>query len=244
MSKTPMAIPSDCLSRRKADMRRADRLFQIVQHLRGGRLTTAAQLADRLEVSERTIYRDIADLIGSGVPIDGEAGVGYIMREGFDLPPLMFTRDEIVALTAGARLIRAWGGVSMAAAAEEALVKIRAVLPEDARTRADSVQVHAFRMPELDQATRARLDELEAAIETRSRLDLRYRTEDGTQSTRVIRPLGLWFWGKVWTLVAWCELREDFRMFRADRIEAMENLGRFKPHPEQGLKAFYKQKMP
>ena len=220
-------------------MRRADRLFQIVQHLRGGRLTTAAGLAERLEVSERTIYRDIADLIGSGVPIDGEAGVGYLMREGFDLPPLMFTRDEIVALTAGARLIRAWGGASMAAAAEEALVKIRAVLPEDARDRAASVQVHAFQMPELDDATRSRLDDLEAAIENRTRLDIRYRTEDGTESERIIRPLGLWFWGKVWTLVAWCELRTDFRMFRADRIEAMEACGPFKPIPEQSLKAFY-----
>ena len=220
-------------------MRRADRLFQIVQHLRGGRLTTAAQLAERLEVSERTIYRDIADLIGTGVPIDGEAGVGYLMREGFDLPPLMFTRDEIVALTAGARLIRAWGGAAMAAAAEEALIKIRAVLPDDAKARAESVQVHAWQMPELDDATRARLDELEAAIESRTRLDIRYRTEDGTESERVIRPLGLWFWGKVWTLVAWCELRNDFRMFRADRISELERLSSFKPVPEKSLKAFY-----
>lgn len=220
-------------------MRRADRLFQIVQHLRGGRLTTAAQLAERLEVSERTIYRDIADLIGTGVPIDGEAGVGYLMREGFDLPPLMFTRDEIVALTAGARLIRAWGGASMAAAAEEALVKIHAVLPEDARAKATVVPVHAYQMPELDDATRARLDDLEAAIEARQRLDIAYRTEDGTASERVVRPLGLWFWGKVWTLVAWCELREDFRMFRADRISQTEPIGTFKPLPEQSLKAFY-----
>lgn len=225
-------------------MRRADRLFQIVQYLRGGRLTTAAQLAERLEVSERTIYRDIADLIGTGVPIDGEAGVGYLMREGFDLPPLMFTRDEIVALTAGARLIRAWGGASMAAAAEEALVKIRAVLPDDTRARAATVPVHAFQMPELDNATRARLDDLEAAIEAQTRLDIRYRTEDDTETERVIRPLGLWFWGKVWTLVAWCELRTDFRMFRADRIIEMQHLDRFKPIPEQSLKAFYAQQRP
>lgn len=225
-------------------MRRADRLFQIVQHLRGGRLTTAAQLAERLEVSERTIYRDIADLIGSGVPIDGEAGVGYLMREGFDLPPLMFTRDEIVALTAGARLIRAWGGTSMAAAAEEALVKIRAVLPEDARDKAASVQVHAFQMPVLDAATRVRLDEVEAAIEARTRLDIRYQTEDGTLSERVIQPLGLWFWGKVWTLVAWCELRNDFRMFRVDRISNMTESGIFKSTPERSLKAFYATRNP
>lgn len=220
-------------------MRRADRLFRIVQLLRGGRLTTAARLAEKLEVSERTIYRDIADLIGSGVPIDGEAGVGYLMREGFDLPPLMFTRDEIVALTAGARLIRAWGGAAMAAAAEEALVKIRAVLPEGDRDRAASVPVHAFQMPELDDATRARLDALEAATDARTRLSLRYRTEDGTESERIVRPLGLWFWGKVWTLVAWCELREDFRMFRADRIEAMEDAGRFRAERGKQLQDFY-----
>lgn len=108
----------------------ADRLFQIVQYLRGGRLVTAAMLAERLEVSERTIYRDIADLQSSGVPTDGEAGVGYLMRDGYDLPPLMFTRDEVVALVAGARLIRAWGGAGMARAAEEALTKIGSVLPD------------------------------------------------------------------------------------------------------------------
>ena len=102
-------------------MRRADRLFQIVQYLRGGRLVTAEQLAERLEVSRRTIYRDVADLIGSGVPIEGEAGVGYVMRAGYDLPPLMFTNDEVAALVAGARLVRAWGGTAMAEAAQEAL---------------------------------------------------------------------------------------------------------------------------
>jgi len=89
-------------------MRRADRLFQIVQYLRGGRLLTASMLAERLEISERTIYRDIADLQSSGVPIDGEAGMGYLMREGYDVPPLMFTRDEIVSLVVGARMVRAW----------------------------------------------------------------------------------------------------------------------------------------
>ena len=220
-------------------MRRADRLFQIVQYLRDGRLTTAATLAEKLEVSERTIYRDIADLIGTGVPIDGEAGVGYIMREGYDVPPLMFTRSEIVALTAGARLIRAWGGTAMAEAAEEALVKIRAVLPEDARSSAAKVQVHAFQMPELDAETRRRLDILEASVETHTKLDIAYATEDGTPSNRTIRPLGLWFWGKVWTLVAWCELRNDFRMFRADRISTTKDAGHFKQERGKRLSDFY-----
>ncbi|MBF9061373.1 HTH domain-containing protein, partial [Rhodobacterales bacterium HKCCSP123] len=120
-------------------MRRADRLFRIVQHLRGGRLVTAQALAERLEVSTRTIYRDIADLQGSGVPVEGEAGVGYVMAAGFDLPPLMFTRDEVTALVAGARLLQAFGGAEMGRAAEEALEKIRAVLPEAERGPARDV---------------------------------------------------------------------------------------------------------
>lgn len=221
-------------------MRRADRLFQIVQHLRGGRLTTAARLAEDLEVSERTIYRDIADLQSTGVPIDGEAGVGYVMQEGYDLPPLMFTRDEIVALVAGARLIKAWGGASMARGAEEALIKIEAVLPEAEKARARAVSVHALGW-EMTDDLRARIDEIEEAVEARRRLSLVYRDEAGAGSTRVVRPLGLWFWGKVWTLVAWCELREDFRMFRLDRMEEIAPGLRFRPEPDKSLSAFYRQ---
>lgn len=220
-------------------MRRADRLFQIVQHLRGGRLTTARVLSEKLEVSERTIYRDIADLIGTGVPIEGEAGVGYIMREGFDLPPLMFTRDEIVALVAGARLLKAWGGAAMAAAAEEAVVKIGAVLPPEARARAAAVQVHAFQMPELDDPTRGLLDRIEQATDRRIALRFEYRDESGQATERTVRPLGLWFWGKVWTLVAWCELRDDFRMFRVDRIGSMSEGERFREERGKSLATFY-----
>lgn len=220
-------------------MRRADRLFQIVQYLRGGRLTTAARLAERLEVSERTIYRDIADLQGTGVPIDGEAGVGYILREGFDLPPLMFTRDEIVALVAGARLIRAWGGNEMARSAEEALVKIDAMLPPAERDRARRIEIHAINMPDLDAAARDRIDALERAAEDRVRLVLDYADEAGERTERPIRPLGLWFWGKVWTLIAWCELREDFRMFRVDRISDHRADGTFRLEPGKRLTDFY-----
>ena len=212
-------------------MRRADRLFQIVQYLRGGRLTTAARLAETLEVSERTIYRDIADLQASGVPIDGEAGVGYVMRNGYDLPPLMFTRDEIVALVAGARLIRAWGGAAMARAAEEALVKIESVLPDAERARANQVEIHAIAQ-EMTPQVRLRIDEIEHAVEERRRLALAYIDAEDRTTERTVRPLGLWFWGKVWTLVAWCELRNDFRMFRLDRITRMDNDGEvFRPEP-------------
>ena len=221
-------------------MRRADRLFQIVQHLRGGRLVTARRLAERLEVSERTIYRDIADLQSTGVPIDGEAGVGYLLREGFDLPPLMFNRDEIVALVAGARLIRAWGGASMARAAEEALVKIEAVLPEQERPRISKTAIHAPTLT-ITEADRETLDAAERAIETRDILSIRYRDGEARDSERDIRPLGLWFWGKVWTLVAWCELRGDFRAFRIDRIAEMTLKGeRFRPERGKTLADFYR----
>ena len=146
-------------------MRRADRLFQIVQHFRGGRLVTAQKLGQWLEVSERTIYRDIADLQLTGVPIDGEAGVGYIMREGFDLPPLMFTRDEIVALVAGARMVRAFGGATMARAAEEALIKIGAILPDSEKDRIARTEIHTP-MWVLSDADRAAIDLIERAVET------------------------------------------------------------------------------
>lgn len=220
-------------------MRRADRLFQIVQYLRGGRLTTAAHLAERLEVSERTIYRDIADLIGSGVPVEGEAGVGYVMRAGYDLPPLMFSQEEIVALVAGARLIRAWGGLEMASAAEEALVKINAVLPDAARARSNGVQVHAMHFGTLTEEARAALDRVERAINARTLLEIDYEDEDGRASTRRLRPLGLFFWGKVWTLVAWCELREDFRNFRVDRMAAIREGEVYREERDKSLRAFY-----
>ncbi|MBB97205.1 MAG: DNA-binding transcriptional regulator [Rhodobacteraceae bacterium] len=220
-------------------MRRADRLFEIIQHLRGGRRTTARVLAEALEVSPRTIYRDIADLMASGVPISGEAGFGYVMEDGHDIPPLMFTRDEIVALVAGARIARAWGGATMARAAEEALIKIAEVLPPDAKAQAQAVEVHSF-APEMTPELRDRIDEIETATATRASLRLSYADAAGHPTDRVVRPLGLWFWGKVWTLIAWCELRQDFRMFRLDRIAAMSPTGdSFRPTDDTSLRSFY-----
>jgi len=221
-------------------MRRADRLFRIVQCLRGGRLVTARMLAERMEVTPRTIYRDVADLMASGVPIEGEAGVGYVLRDGHHLPPLMFTAGEITALVAGARLIRAWGGAEMAAGAEEALVKIAAVLPEAARDRVTRVPVHAIGTPELSPQVRALIDALEAATEARERLELDYADAGGVASRRAVRPLGLFFWGKVWTLVAWCELRDDFRMFRLDRIRSAVPGERFREEAGRTLRDFFR----
>lgn len=219
-------------------MRRADRLFQIVQYLRGGRLLTARILAERLEISERTIYRDIADLIGSGVPIDGEAGIGYLMRSGYDLPPLMFTRAEIAALVTGARMVRSFGGADMALAAEEALTKIAAVLPEALRDSPASVAIDAHDAGALSEADRAMIDRLDRATVCHLKLTLTYRDADDRPSQRIVRPLGLTFWGKAWTLIAWCDLRDDFRTFRIDRIAAADEAGPFRPERTKSLKAF------
>ena len=220
-------------------MRRADRLYRLIELLRGGRLTTARRLAGQLEVSERTIYRDIADLMASGVPIEGEAGVGYVMRPGFDVPPLMFDAGEIAALVAGARLVEAWGGAAMARAAAQALGKIAAVIPAETARAAERTAIHAFRSSDLDDGVRGRLDLLDAAIRDLTRIALRYADGVGAITTRHVHPLGLVFWGRVWTLVAWCEIRDDFRMFRVDRIAASDPAGRFASAPHRTLAAFY-----
>lgn len=188
--------------------------------MRGGRLMTARTLAERLEVSERTVYRDVRDLLLSGVPIEGEAGVGYVLRAGFDLPPLMFDRAEIEAVVLGTRMARAWGGARLAAAAEEALRKIEAVLPAALRERVDRTHLYAPGL-RLTPGLREDLDRLHAAIDAGVRVGFGYVAEDGARTERTVRPLGLYFWGGVWTLVAWCELRVDFRNFRIDRMTAV-----------------------
>jgi predicted DNA-binding transcriptional regulator YafY len=206
-------------------MRRADRLFRIVRILRGGRLQTARMLAQKLEVSERTIYRDVSDLQTSGMPIEGEAGVGYTLRRDLDLPPLMFTRDELTALVLGARLVRAWGGAKTTIAADQALQRIEAVLPPELRERLDAILMYApgFRMP---QFLRERLDVLHEACIDRRVLGFAYTREDSQSSEREVRPLALYFWSGVWTLAAWCELRKDFRTFRIDRMQDVQVLPR------------------
>lgn len=198
-------------------MRRADRLFQIVQHLRLRRTrTTARELARKLMVSERTIYRDVRDLGRSGVPIEGEAGVGYILR-GFDVPPLMFTREEIEALVVGARMVEAWTTQQLSAAARQALQKIEAALPDRLKAEIERPQIYAIDLRAQPGAP-ASFDAIRQAIAETRRLEFDYRKSDGRASRRGVQPLGLYFWGTVWTLAAWCELRNDFRSFRLDRM--------------------------
>jgi predicted DNA-binding transcriptional regulator YafY len=224
-------------------MRRADRLFRIVQMLRSGRLKTARALAERLQVSERTIYRDVRDLQLAGQPIEGEAGVGYTLRREFDLPPLMFTPEELTALVLGARLVQAWGGAESVVAAKSALARIEAVLPEELAARVDAIALYApgYKMP---MAHRKLLDQLHAACLSRTVLEFSYTrlNEDASRSEqRIVRPLALAFWSGVWTLAAWDEIRNDFRTFRLDRIERLEVTSRnFTPKRGQRLEDMMK----
>lgn len=208
-------------------MRRADRLFLIIHALRGRRTALQARsLAETLGVSLRTVYRDVADLQLSGVPIEGEAGVGYVLRKGADIPPLMFTADELESLVVGTRFVRAFAGARLASNAQAALLKIEAVLPPELRERSAHTRIYApvWRDEHRD-AFAARIDQLHAAIDGRQVLQLSYRDEGGNLSTRAVEPLCLAFWGGKWTLGSWCRLRTGFRNFRPDRIEDVAGTG-------------------
>jgi predicted DNA-binding transcriptional regulator YafY len=210
-------------------MRRADRLFQIAQYLRGRRLTTAKQLSEWLSVSERTIYRDIQDLSLSGVPIEGEAGVGYRVKAGFDLQPLMFSPDEIDALVIGMRMVQAWGSPQLSASSAAALAKITLALPKDKR---DFVEANAMFAPSfhIDPTHGARLELIRQAIARRNKLQLHYTDAKEKTSQRMIWPLAMYFWGGTWSIAAWCETRSDFRSFRLDRIQDFQAS---KSYPDQ-----------
>lgn len=198
-------------------MRRADRLFQIIQYLRSRRLTTAAWLAERLEVSPRTIYRDVQDLILSGVDIDGEAGAGYRLRGGYDLPPLMFTAEELSALALGARIVNSWADPELAKAANQALSKVESVLPESLKSGFQQTALFSP-MVRLSPEVATVMQQLRGAIKNSKKVEFHYTRADGESSVRIIWPLGLFYWGSTWTLGAWCELRGAFRNFRLDRI--------------------------
>jgi predicted DNA-binding transcriptional regulator YafY len=225
-------------------MRRADRLFRIVQMLRSGRLKTARALAERLQVSERTIYRDVRDLQLNGQPIEGEAGVGYTLRREFDLPPLMFTPEELTALVLGARLVQAWGGAESVVAAASALARIEAVLPAELAARLDAIALYAPGYA-MTAAQRRLLDRVHAACLSRNVVRFAYTRlgEDAARAEqRSVRPLALAFWSGVWTLAGWCETRDGFRNFRLDRMEALEvTAAQFTPRRGQRLEDMLKQ---
>jgi predicted DNA-binding transcriptional regulator YafY len=201
-------------------MRRADRLFQIVRLLQRKKCVTAAQLAERLEVSERTIYRDVQDLGRSGVAIEGEAGVGYRLARGFELPPLMFNHEEIEALVLGVRMVERWGDAALRASARSILDKVERVLPASEQPKLRATALFAMSSP-VPEATLKNLGLLRKATNEQRKVAFSYIDQKSQGSKRVVRPLGLYFWGGVWTLGAYCELRVDFRNFRLDRIEKL-----------------------
>jgi predicted DNA-binding transcriptional regulator YafY len=219
-------------------MRRADRLFRLVQLLRRSRLVTAQRIASELEVSERTVYRDVRDLTLSGVPIRGEAGVGYALAHGFDLPPLTFNEEEIEALVLGARVVQGYADPALARAADSVLAKVEMVLPEALRSRVASTQIIA---PTMHPGRRAgQLGTVREALRSKKRLLLQYRDEKGDETKRAVRPLAVAFWGKIWTLAAWCELRKDFRSFRLDRMATAQLGAPFPEEPGKSLDDFMK----
>jgi predicted DNA-binding transcriptional regulator YafY len=201
-------------------MRRADRLFEIIQLLRRMKLARARDLAEKLEVSERTIYRDIRDLMASGVPVEGEAGVGYILRGGYDLPPLMFDKQEIEALVLGVRIVETWADAELAEAASNVIAKVEAVIPERLRRHIAETVLLA---PSDHFAVPLSIDpgELRRAVNGRLKVRFHYRDLKDRDSERTVRPLALAFYGPIWLLASWCELRQDFRSFRFDRISEL-----------------------
>jgi predicted DNA-binding transcriptional regulator YafY len=221
-------------------MRRAERLFRIIEKLRPGRLMTARDLAASLEVSERTIYRDIAHLVGSGVPVEGEAGVGYLMREGYDLPPVMFSEEEMVALTAGARMVAAWGGSSMARGAESALEKIAAVVP-DGRARAGRTAEPARmgRHP-AGSCHPQTIDAIEAATDVPHRVHIAYTDEADARPTAWSARSdcgsgarsGRWWRGASFAAISGCS--------GSTGSAEIDVLDPYTPHPDQDLAAFYR----
>lgn len=203
-------------------MRRADRLFQITQILRNRRVVTARQLSERLQVSERTIYRDIQDLSLSGIPVEGEAGVGYMLRHNLDIPPMMFNADELEALILGVKMLQAWSGNELAQSAQSALDKIEAVLPKELKQNIENRKLFVPRFSIAD-GHQSNFENLRQAINHQYCVEIDYQAINGKLSTRQLEPLGLYYWGKVWTLVAWCQLRQAFRVFRIDLIKALRS---------------------
>lgn len=217
-------------------MRRTDRLFDLIQILRDGRLHRASEIADKLEVSVRTIWRDMATLMASGMPVEGERGVGYILRAPITLPPLMLNAAELEALRLGVRLVAEGADPGLARAARGVAAKIAAVTPSPTEPEVDDLFI--FTGTEANRAA-PHLPMLRAAIRGRERLTIAYIDLNGAESHRDIRPLQLEFWGRVWTLAAWCEARGDFRSFRVDRIVGVTPTGEhFTPEPGRRLEDY------
>jgi len=224
-------------------MNRTDRLVAMVMFLQGRRVVKADELAAHFEVTVRTIYRDVAALSEAGVPVVGEAGVGYSLVKGYHLPPVMFTAEEAMALFIGGELVKGFADASMVEPMESALLKIRSVLPRDRQDDLERLRkaVAIYGTPKLpsgiDQRT---LLPIQQAVVSRRVLRMTYRGRARAEDTRRdVEPLGVTFHGGAWYLVAWCRLRTDFRYFKLERVRGLEVLSeRFQPRPDFSLEDY------
>jgi predicted DNA-binding transcriptional regulator YafY len=224
-------------------MRRADRLFQIIQILRRARTpATADAIADELETSKRTVYRDIAALIGQRVPIRGEAGVGYVLEQGFDLPPLMLTPDEIEAAVLGAKWVAGHADPALGKAAEDLMAKILAAVPDRLRPY---ILEPSGGVPSAKAIPQDGLDasELRAWIHAGRKVAIRYRDEQGNETERTVWPVAIGYLQNVRMMAGWCELRRDFRHFRLDRVQDAQFLQERYPERPKVLKARWKKSL-
>lgn len=217
-------------------MRRAERLFRLVNEMRARGISRAEDLATLFEVSTRTIYRDIAHLQASGLPIEGEAGIGYLLRPGFDLPSLAFTYDQVDALAVGLSFVESTGDPALASAAREVRAKIQASMPDpEARKLADA----PYFSLERENRDLPHAQVLRDAIRARRVVRMIYADGGGKRSDRRVRPLAIWSFTDGSMFAAWCELRQDFRNFRFDRIESLTLTDdRFDDNEATGLRAY------
>lgn len=216
--------------RKQTGIRRSDRLFDLIGILRDGQLHTARELAARTEVSERTIWRDMATLKASGVPVEGERGVGYMVTSPITLPPMNLTMGELEALHLAVAILGEAADPDLARSAHSLAQKIDAVLPENTNPPNDGwgFAVHPYAFADA-RAGFAHMPVLRDAVRHNRLLRIRYRALNDEVTTRLVRPLQLDYWGRVWTLGVWCDLRQGFRVFRVDRIETIIDTGaRFK----------------
>jgi predicted DNA-binding transcriptional regulator YafY len=224
-------------------MNRTDRLVAMVMYLQGRRVVKADEMAAHFEVTVRTIYRDVSALSEAGVPVVGEAGVGYSLVKGYHLPPVMFTAEEAMALFIGGELVKQFADASMAEPMESALLKIRSVLPRDRQDDLERLNkataiYGSVRLPSgIDQRT---LLPIQQAVVSRRLLRMRYQSKAREEETsREVEPLGVTFHGGAWYLVAWCRLRKDFRYFKLERVRGLEVLHeRFEARPEFSLREY------
>lgn len=203
-------------------MRRTERLFKIIQVLRSRRVpVTGRELADELEVSLRTLYRDMAELSAQGIPINGEAGTGYVLEQGYDMPPLMLTADELEAAALGAAWVAAHGDISLARGARDLVAKLSSAIPPELRP---IILDAGLRSVSLKPRIHERFEgsDLRSAIRERRKLQIAYEDKNAITSKRVIWPLFIAYMDDIRMIVAWCEKRQDYRHFRTDRIHALE----------------------